>query len=56
MSEQHLRDLEKRNLCATGGLTLVQIPYWWDNSISSLSFAIASTRQELIPILKLGEQ
>ena len=27
------RDAHKRTVCAEGGLTLVEIPYWWDNTI-----------------------
>jgi hypothetical protein len=29
-------DLEKKEMCAKYGITLVEIPHWWDSKIESL--------------------
>src|SRR4051812_44330056 len=33
---QRQRDEEKRNACTSRGITLIEIPYWWDFEIPSL--------------------
>jgi hypothetical protein len=45
---QH-RDEEKRKACKKANLTLVEVPYWWDNSKESLAATIQLSRPELIP-------
>ena len=31
------KDQEKRKACKEAGVTLVEVPYWWDNTIESLA-------------------
>jgi hypothetical protein len=42
-----VRDDEKRRLCEAAGLTLVEVPYWWDGSHASLATAIARLRPDI---------
>lgn len=44
------RDILKNNLCATQGITLVVIPYWWDGEIASLSATLYQTRPDVFPV------
>eukprot|EP01114_Cavostelium_apophysatum_P005030 TRINITY_DN1558_c0_g1_i1.p1 TRINITY_DN1558_c0_g1~~TRINITY_DN1558_c0_g1_i1.p1 ORF type:complete len:545 (+),score=133.12 TRINITY_DN1558_c0_g1_i1:262-1896(+) len=41
------RDKEKVDLCLQVGITLVQVPYWWNGSKSSLAATINVLRPEL---------
>jgi hypothetical protein len=34
------RDKEKKEKCQQNGITLIEIPYWWDQKISSLAATI----------------
>ena len=34
--QQRQRDEEKRKACEEKGITLIEVPYWWDRQISSL--------------------
>jgi len=36
-------------LCKQNGITLVEIPFWWDTTKSSLQATIAQVRPELFP-------
>ena len=36
------RDYEKENLCKKYGITLIIIPYWWDNKLNSLRETVFS--------------
>jgi hypothetical protein len=45
--DQQRRDIEKKTICIESGITLVQIPYWWDGTIESLS----STLHQYLPHL-----
>ncbi len=42
------RDLQKRESCSIKGITLIEIPYWWDLSEQSLSATIYQCRPDLI--------
>jgi len=42
------RDLHKNVMCHKLGITLVTIPYWWDNQISSLKATIHKFRPDLV--------
>eukprot|EP01114_Cavostelium_apophysatum_P022095 TRINITY_DN7884_c0_g1_i1.p1 TRINITY_DN7884_c0_g1~~TRINITY_DN7884_c0_g1_i1.p1 ORF type:complete len:873 (-),score=176.06 TRINITY_DN7884_c0_g1_i1:3235-5853(-) len=41
------RDTEKKELCENSGITLVEIPYWWDRRRESLLATIAKCNQKL---------
>lgn len=43
------RDKMKQSLCAVYGITLIQIPYWWDGGKETLSAIIARTHPALLP-------
>eukprot|EP01114_Cavostelium_apophysatum_P020502 TRINITY_DN6892_c0_g1_i1.p1 TRINITY_DN6892_c0_g1~~TRINITY_DN6892_c0_g1_i1.p1 ORF type:complete len:515 (+),score=94.07 TRINITY_DN6892_c0_g1_i1:59-1603(+) len=46
-----LMDEEKKRLCKENGITLVDVPFWWDGSADSLTATIRSVRPELFPIM-----
>eukprot|EP01118_Nematostelium_gracile_P001357 TRINITY_DN11397_c0_g1_i1.p1 TRINITY_DN11397_c0_g1~~TRINITY_DN11397_c0_g1_i1.p1 ORF type:complete len:331 (-),score=79.96 TRINITY_DN11397_c0_g1_i1:3-995(-) len=41
-------DQEKRQLCSTLSITLIEIPYWWDSQIDSLKQTIRKYREDLL--------
>ena len=45
---QKERDGEKRAACMERGITLVEIPYWWDRDKSSLMATIHGKRPDLL--------
>jgi len=49
VEKQKLRDKEKRELCEQNGITLIEIPFWWDTTKSSLQATIAKVRPDLFP-------
>lgn len=36
LEEVQSRDAEKRRLCKEIGITLIEVPFWWDGTLSSL--------------------
>lgn len=42
------RDAEKRAACLASNVTLIEIPYWWDDHIESLKTTIHHARPDLI--------
>jgi hypothetical protein len=42
------RDQEKREACKKANITLVEIPYWWDNTKESLKATIQKANPKLI--------
>lgn len=46
--KQKQQDVEKKNRCLELGISLVQIPYWWDLQKSSLAATIRETRKDLL--------
>jgi hypothetical protein len=48
-------DEEKRQACKEKGITLIEIPYWWDFSKSSLITTIYHQRPDLIPYCGDGQ-
>ena len=44
------RDKEKKEICKENGITLIEIPYWWDKQLSSLIATIHQQRKDLISI------
>ncbi len=51
------RDIIKRAKCKEFGITLITIPYWWNDSIEGIAHAIHLTRPDipLSPSLLIGE-
>eukprot|EP01125_Pyxidicula_operculata_P008714 TRINITY_DN2898_c0_g1_i2.p1 TRINITY_DN2898_c0_g1~~TRINITY_DN2898_c0_g1_i2.p1 ORF type:complete len:500 (+),score=101.11 TRINITY_DN2898_c0_g1_i2:1710-3209(+) len=45
------RDKLKIKLSSERKITLIQIPFWWDRKVSSLSLTITQYRPDLIPII-----
>eukprot|EP01125_Pyxidicula_operculata_P020286 TRINITY_DN7472_c0_g1_i1.p1 TRINITY_DN7472_c0_g1~~TRINITY_DN7472_c0_g1_i1.p1 ORF type:complete len:592 (-),score=76.57 TRINITY_DN7472_c0_g1_i1:48-1700(-) len=41
------RDKLKRELCDSEGITLVDVPYWWNGELDTLAYSIYSRRPEL---------
>ena len=52
---QRQLDEEKRLSCRNNGITLVEVPYWWDFEESSLIATIRKERNELFPLEEHGE-
>jgi hypothetical protein len=46
--EYAARDQQKRKACLEAGITLIEIPYWWDYEEDSLRATIHSHRPDLI--------
>lgn len=41
-------DQNKRELCRREGITLIEVPFWWDFSTSSLVTTIQEKRKDLL--------
>ena len=52
---QRQRDAEKRKLCLQRGITLIEVPYWWDRSTESLAGAIKEQREDINFPSNVGE-
>lgn len=50
-----LSDEDKREQCAMNGITLIEVPYWWDFKKESLMATIHQLRQDLVPLPEIGE-
>ncbi len=48
---QQLRDQAKRAACVMAGITLIEIPYWWDNKKDSLMASIHAARPDVIGVV-----
>jgi hypothetical protein len=46
--EQRSRDIEKKKACQDACITLIDIPYWWDNMNQSIQATIHKFRPDLI--------
>lgn len=46
MSLQYARDKHRRQICYQMGITLIEIPYWWDLKKGLLFYIINSTTKE----------
>lgn len=46
--DQMLRDVHKRLACEKAGITLIEIPFWWDQKISSLQATVHKFRPDLV--------
>eukprot|EP01118_Nematostelium_gracile_P014723 TRINITY_DN5803_c0_g1_i1.p1 TRINITY_DN5803_c0_g1~~TRINITY_DN5803_c0_g1_i1.p1 ORF type:complete len:422 (-),score=70.29 TRINITY_DN5803_c0_g1_i1:16-1281(-) len=47
-SRKKTNDNRKRLSCQQVGITLVQVPYWWDQTLTTLSETIRTTRSDLL--------
>jgi hypothetical protein len=47
--EQQTRDKLKKDVCERSGITLIEIPFWWDEQQPSLLATIKKYRPELVP-------
>ncbi len=41
-------DQEKKEICNRSGITLIEIPYWWDKKIETVAHAIHVTRPDIL--------
>eukprot|EP01027_Heterolobosea_sp_BB2_P007423 GEZU01011052.1.p2 GENE.GEZU01011052.1~~GEZU01011052.1.p2 ORF type:complete len:114 (-),score=22.70 GEZU01011052.1:113-454(-) len=41
-------DKEKLAACERAGITLIEVPYWWDNTAASIIASIHSVRPDLV--------
>lgn len=48
---QQEKDEEKRRTCKKLDITLIEVPYWWDQQKGSLAASIAKERPDLIELL-----
>lgn len=48
LASQKARDLEKRKACFRNGITLIEVPYWWDRTTESLAATIHKQLPELV--------
>mmetsp|Transcript_30246 Transcript_30246/g.42497 ORF Transcript_30246/g.42497 Transcript_30246/m.42497 type:complete len:219 (+) Transcript_30246:2-658(+) len=49
---QKKRDTEKKEACKSKGITLVDVPYWWNRKMDSLLGTIFAARPDLLPHLQ----
>ena len=52
---QKLKDDEKREACKEKGITLIEIPYWWNRERSSLMATIHGKRPDLLAHEIIGD-
>eukprot|EP01027_Heterolobosea_sp_BB2_P018918 GEZU01026579.1.p1 GENE.GEZU01026579.1~~GEZU01026579.1.p1 ORF type:complete len:601 (+),score=135.41 GEZU01026579.1:14-1816(+) len=52
---QHL-DAEKVHICKKMGITLINVPSWWDRTVASLAATIHQARPDLIPQPPAGSE
>lgn len=47
LPEQRKRDQEKQNECRARNITLIQVPYWWNDDVRSLAATIQHARPDI---------
>lgn len=50
------RDSEKKELCKKAGLTIIEIPYWWNGRVESLAAELAKHRPDVIAHMSSPEE
>ncbi len=53
--QQKQRDKEKRKACKEREITLIEVPFWWDEQISSLAATIHKEKNDLLPQGRSGD-
>eukprot|EP01125_Pyxidicula_operculata_P013676 TRINITY_DN4544_c0_g1_i1.p1 TRINITY_DN4544_c0_g1~~TRINITY_DN4544_c0_g1_i1.p1 ORF type:complete len:657 (+),score=99.41 TRINITY_DN4544_c0_g1_i1:645-2615(+) len=48
------RDKQKQELCDLNGITLLQVPYWWNGDLQSLAATISIIRPDLVDPKKVS--
>ena len=48
------RDKTKNEICKEVGITLIEVPYWWDRKISSLAATVYNVRPDLFIVKPEG--
>lgn len=48
LSQRQERDKEKEELCREHGITLITIPYWWDESLESIENSIREKHPSIL--------
>jgi hypothetical protein len=54
--ERAERDKEKRQVCKDNGITLIEIPYWWDKTLPSLAATIRARIGNMVPDIIDGKE
>lgn len=49
LHHQQQYDTDKQIICKKTGMTLIQVPFWWDFQTASLASTVHQIRPELIP-------
>ena len=47
LDDNQRRDLQKSSICKDKGITLIQVPYWWDRKLESLAATVYTQRPDL---------
>jgi hypothetical protein len=55
MDERNQKDMMKRQLCRDNGITLVEVPYWWDRKYESLVATVYSQSPDLFRDIPKGD-
>ena len=49
IEEDKYRDIQKIVMCKAKGITLIEVPYWWDRKYPSLFATVYNQRPDLFP-------
>ena len=52
--ERKQNDLNKIKICQEAGISLIEVPFWWDKRISSLKATIYNKRPDLFKMQPVG--
>lgn len=47
VTKRHLKDQQKKDFCKIHGITVIEVPYWWNHSIQSLLSSIHKVRPDI---------